>query len=78
MCSATRTTPDALGLKIGVHPVGDLLGESFLNLGPVGEQLHDPGELGQAEYPLARQVGNIGAPDKRQEMMLAQGLGAPR
>jgi hypothetical protein len=63
--------PDAPGLQAVVQPVGDLLGEALLNLRPAGEQLHQPGELGQPQDPLAGQVGHVSTPRERQEMVLA-------
>ena len=35
-----------------LEPVGDLLRQPFLHLGAAGEELYDPGQLGQAENPL--------------------------
>ncbi len=37
---------DALWLQVFGEPVGDLFGESFLDLGAVGEVLDDAGEFG--------------------------------
>ena len=35
-----------------LEPVGDLLRQPFLHLRAAGEQLDDPGQLGQAKNPL--------------------------
>jgi hypothetical protein len=44
--------PVAARPKVGVQPLGDLLGQPLLHLGTPGEQVDDPGELGQPEDPL--------------------------
>ena len=40
--------------QLVAQPVGDLLGQAFLDLGSACEQLDDAGEFAQAEDPLAR------------------------
>lgn len=65
--------PDALGLQLGLQPVGDLFGQAFLDLRTAGEVLDDPGQLGQAEDPRAGQVTDVRHTDERQQMVLADG-----
>ena len=71
VCSADRTTPDAAGGQVLVEPAGDLLGHPLLHLRPLGEQLHDPGQLGQPEDPLAGQVADGRGPGEGQQVVLA-------
>jgi hypothetical protein len=44
--------PDGAGAQLRVQPVGDLLGEPLLDLGPGGEVLDQAAQLGQAEDPV--------------------------
>ena len=57
-----------------LQSVGDLLGETFLNLQVPGEQLDDPGQFRQPENALAGQVTDMGDAVKGQQVMLARGL----
>lgn len=65
---------DPLGGQVLLQPVGDLLGETFLNLQVPGEQLDDPGQLRQPENALTGQVADMGDAVKGQQVVLAQGL----
>jgi hypothetical protein len=56
-----------------VEPAGDLLRHPLLHLRPLGEQLDDARQLGQAEDPLARQVADGRRPGERQQVVLADG-----
>ena len=71
MCSASITTPTPRGCRCGLEPVGDLLGQPLLDLRAAGEQLDHPGELGQAEDPLARQVADVRDAEEREHVVLA-------
>lgn len=66
--------PDALGCDVELEPVGDLLGESLLDLEVPGEQLDDAGELGEPEDATVGDVADMGNAVERQEMVLAQRL----
>jgi hypothetical protein len=48
-----------------LEPVGDLLGEPFLDLGAAREQLDHPSQLGQAKDPLPREVADMGHSEER-------------
>ena len=50
---------DAVRRQLGCQVVGDLHGEPFLELEVAGEVLDDPGELGQPEESLRRQVADM-------------------
>ena len=74
-----------LGLDHDDHPAGiqllhqgfgDLAGEPLLNLGPLGVQVHQPGDLRQAGDPavLAGDVADVGHPVERHQVMLAGGI----
>ena len=71
MCSASITTPTPRGCSCVLQPVGDLPGQPLLYLRPAGEQLDHPGQLGQAQDPLARQVADVCDADERQHVVLA-------
>ena len=64
--------PDALGLELGLEPVGDLGGEPLQELQAAGEQLDHPGQLGQPQDPSSREVADVGDPGEGQQMVLAQ------
>ena len=53
--------------------VGDLGGEALLHLRPLGEAVDQPGDLRQPGDPavVAGDVGHVGAPGERNEMVLA-------
>ncbi len=71
VCSASITTPGATGANALVQVVSDLLGQPLLRLRPGGEVLDQPGQLGQPENTLARQVTDLGNAGERQQMVLA-------
>ena len=64
----------AFGGEVLLQPVGNLLGQAFLDLEVAGEELDDPGQLGQPEEPFAGQVADVRHPRERQEVVLAEGL----
>jgi hypothetical protein len=70
VCSACRTTPTPAGLEMVVQPLGDLLGEPLLHLWRAGEVLDQPGELGQPQDPVARQVAQAGDAGEWQHVVL--------
>ena len=63
---------DALRRELALQPVGDLRGQPLLDLQRSGEGLDHARELGQPDDPLARQVGDVGDADERQQVVLAQ------
>lgn len=65
---------DALGLQALMEAVGDLLGQSFLDLKAAGEPVRDPGQLGQTEDATAREVADVGDAAEGQQVVLAQRL----
>ena len=54
--------------------VGDLRGHALLDLEAAGEPVDQPGQLRQAGDPavLGRDVGHVGPPDERHQVVLAQ------
>jgi hypothetical protein len=60
--------------QVLLQPVGHLLGQPLLDLQVAGEQLEHPGELREAEDPLAGQVADVRHPGEGQQVVLAQGL----
>jgi hypothetical protein len=70
-CSASTTTPTPRA-QLLLQPADDLAGEPFLGLEVAGEQLDHPGQLGQAQDALARQVADVGDTPERQQVVLAQ------
>ena len=50
---------DAVRRELGCQVVGDLHGEPFLELEVAGEVLDDPGQLGEPEESLGRQVADM-------------------
>ena len=58
-------------MKARGQAVADLFGQPFLGLRPGGEVLHQAGQLGQAEDPLARQVADVRDPGEGQQVVLA-------
>src|SRR5271165_4744765 len=61
----------ALRLEDLVDEVSDLRGHPFLDLQPSGVHFHDAGELGDADHPAIRHIGNPGAADDGSDVMLA-------
>ena len=66
----------ALGLQHLVDGVGDLGRQLLLDLQAMAIDLQHPGELGNADHPPARQIGDMGAPDDGHHVMLAMGFEA--
>ena len=60
--------------QVLLQPVGHLLGQPLLDLQVAGEQLEHPGELRQAQDPLAGQVADVRHPGEGQQVVLAQGV----
>ena len=71
-CSASSTTPTPDGRELALQPVGDLRRQPLLDLDRPGEVLDDPRELGQADDPLAREVGDVRDADEREQVVLTQ------
>src|SRR5581483_3562782 len=63
---------DALRLDDPLDGLGDLGGKAFLHLQASREDVHQSGELAEANHFAARNVGDVHLPVKRQEMMLAK------
>jgi hypothetical protein len=60
VCSGLQHDTDPARLKVLVQPLSDLLGEPLLHLWRGGEVLHQPGQLGQPQAPIAWQVAQVG------------------
>ena len=60
------------GASSALEPVGDLHRHALLDLQAPGEEVHDAGELGQADDPLAGQVADVGHAVEREQVVLAQ------
>ena len=54
--------------------VGDLRGQLFLDLQPLGIGVDQPGQLADAHHAPVRQIGHVGAPDDRHHVVLAIAL----
>lgn len=52
---------------------GELTADALLHREPAGEQPHQPGQLGQPDYVLVRDVADIRLADEGQAVMLAEG-----
>jgi hypothetical protein len=65
---------DAGGLQHLHHRVGDLVGEPLLHLEPPGKDVHDPRHLRQTQNLAVGDVGHVGPPEERQQVVLAQGV----
>src|SRR5215204_1172956 len=63
---------DALGCEVLLQPVGDLLGQPFLDLQVSREQFHYPSQFGQAQDPLAGKISDVGDAVERQQVVLTQ------
>ena len=61
----------AASLEFFVEKVGNLLGESFLELGLMSEGINDASEFGDANNSLIGQVSHMGVAQERQQVMLA-------
>ena len=72
-CSASMTTMTPAGLERALDRVGDLRGEPLLHLRPPGVAVDQPGDLRQPgdAAVLARDVGDVGLADERDEVVLA-------
>ena len=61
-------------LEDGHDVGGDLRGHSLLDLQSAGIDLDQPGQLADANYILAGDVGDMDAPIEREHVMLAHGI----
>src|SRR5205085_8433035 len=64
----------ALWFEDVVDRVGDLRGQTLLYLQTAGEHLDHTRQLAQADDFLARQVGDVGASEERQQVVLTQAV----
>ncbi len=62
---------DAKRMEHGLDRVGDLRRHPFLDLQPPGVDLDQPGQLGDADHALARQVGNMRPAEDGRHVVLA-------
>ena len=69
---ASITTPTPCGCEAVLQELGDLLGQALLDLQPAGVHLDDARDLGQADDPPARDVGDRRGPEERQQVVLAE------
>ncbi len=59
----------------GLHDrVRDLVGHPLLHLEPPGEHVHNARDLGQPQDLAVGNVGHVGPPEERQQVVLAQGV----
>ena len=72
--SGVNDDADAGRLQHVHDGVGDLVGQSFLDLEAAGEHLHDPRQLRQSHDPPCRDVGHVRPAIEWKEMMLAEGV----
>ena len=72
LCSAVDHHPDAARGEVPLQVVGDLGGQPLLSLRAVGVEVHDAGQLGQAEDPVGGQVADVRDARERQHVVLAQ------
>jgi hypothetical protein len=54
--------------------VGDLGGESLLDLRPAGIAVYEAGEFAQSNHLAVGKIGNMGPAGERQQVMLAHGM----
>src|SRR5579875_4172189 len=52
--------------------IGDLIRKSLLHLQPAREGIDETGNLAEADHLLVRDVGDMAAPKKGQQMMFAE------
>jgi len=60
-----------LGGEPRVERVGDLLGQTLLQLRPRRERLDNAGKTAEADHAIARNVRDVGNADERQQVVLA-------
>src|SRR5437763_10659389 len=63
---------DAVRREHRFQGIGDLLADAFLDGKALGKQAHEPGELGNANDVLVRDVSDVGMPMKRERVVLTQ------
>src|SRR6266566_9186502 len=63
---------DSMRLEHRVQRIGDLLPDALLYGKALGKQAHEPGELGNTNDVLMRDVAQVGMPVKRERMMLTE------
>ena len=63
---------DPLRLQPFLQELGDLLGEAFLDLEPARVHLDDARDLREPDHAAARDVGDRGGPEERQQVVLAE------
>ena len=65
---------DAARSQLLVAPIGDLGGQTLLDLKVTGEEVNHTAELRQSDDPLARQIADVGDAVKREHVVHAEGL----
>ena len=73
-CVPSQTTGHAERVDFLENRLGDLVGQALLNLEPPGEDIHQAGDLAQADHTAPRNVGDVALAEERQEMVLAQAV----
>lgn len=61
----------AAGIQFLHHQIGDLLRHPLLHLRPFRDDLHDAGQLAQADDLAVRDIGDVGLAEERQQMVFA-------
>src|SRR5437867_3298962 len=59
----------AFGSERALDRIHDAVGQPLLDLKPPREEIHHPSDLREPREPPSRKVGDVGAPEEREEMM---------
>ena len=71
---ASIITPTPLASTDSMTSLRYLLGEALLKLQAARVHVHQPRQLGHAEYPAARYVADVASSEKRQHVVLAKAV----
>ena len=71
---ASTTTATPLRLEHLLDRLGDLHGEALLHLEPAREHLDEPRDLREPDDAAVRDVGDVDAPEERQQVVLAEAV----
>ena len=71
-CVASIDDGDAERLDLLADGLGDLVRHALLDLEPPGEDLDQPRDLAEADHLALRDIGDVAAAEKRQQVMLAE------